>query len=569
MGCLAAITWCRLSVITKVLVHFYNVPPGTLQRSRQMSPCEDGYIYIPIAFMVMLYLVYLVECWHCHTRVELHCKVDTNTVYERIQAMREAMPVVWWKAVCYHYVRRTRQVTRYRNGDAFTTTQVYYERVISHTASSAFDFANCGIRDISKSLCNLEVYPATKIRLTKGFSFSNVEAENEFEDQRSNFFQEYERMDDYMETREGLDLLNVNNFKEYIMAFADSGHLPWYVSPVAFWVASALLLSWPVRVLVQYKTAYVHYHVHKLFGVNYPDTQDYYGRISRVSTMGSSDFEITISNNYTIVPSYSEALLMQGCTNSSENVHGNNIIPRSHSNLSAGCLVITNNCIPDQLSNGFADCDNHAHVILGQVGDLAYIIQNGAAQNGVLPNGPIFVPPGEGELSRSMRYRRRRRKRKRRRHLTGTNERSEIRQTGSEGEVSFTRSQSTTFPSSPDSSAVPTQQQSQPSLSPPTPTAEQTTSPPPPQGLVTSTSLPASLDQSQAHVPDSPPDYEDALHMRIAEPPLYTPAMVPGLNEADEASAQSPVDQPGQPPRDQNGSCSGSPRHAGRLETSL
>ena len=109
MGCLAAITWCRLSVITKVLVHFYNVPPGTLQRSRQMSPCEDGYIYIPIAFMVMLYLVYLVECWHCHTRVELHCKVDTNTVYERIQAMREAMPVVWWTSVCCHCVCRTWQ----------------------------------------------------------------------------------------------------------------------------------------------------------------------------------------------------------------------------------------------------------------------------------------------------------------------------------------------------------------------------------------------------------------------------------------------------------------------------
>ena len=90
----------------------------------QASPCEDGYIYIPVAFVVMLYLVYLVECWHSHTRIELQYKVDVNTVYERVSAMREALPVVWWRAVCYHYVRRTRQVTRYRNGDAFTTTQV-------------------------------------------------------------------------------------------------------------------------------------------------------------------------------------------------------------------------------------------------------------------------------------------------------------------------------------------------------------------------------------------------------------------------------------------------------------
>jgi hypothetical protein len=38
--------------------------------------------------------------------------------------MQQATPCIWWKAISYHYVRRTRQVTRYRNGDAYTTTQV-------------------------------------------------------------------------------------------------------------------------------------------------------------------------------------------------------------------------------------------------------------------------------------------------------------------------------------------------------------------------------------------------------------------------------------------------------------
>lgn len=48
----------------------------------------------------------------------------TQEVYERVQRLQQATPCIWWKAISYHYVRRTRQVTRYRNGDAYTTTQV-------------------------------------------------------------------------------------------------------------------------------------------------------------------------------------------------------------------------------------------------------------------------------------------------------------------------------------------------------------------------------------------------------------------------------------------------------------
>ncbi len=204
-------------------------------------------------------------------------------------------------------------MTRYRNGDAFTTTQVYYERINSHTTSSAFNFSGCGCKDVSKTLVNLESYPATKIKFSKGFSFCTVDAENEFEDQRAEFFQDHEQRDDYMETREGLNLLNVC-FKDFMISFANPDNLPWYVSHVIFWLASALLLSWPLRVLIEYKTAYVHYHVHKMFGVNFFNSVCN-GTLSRVSTMGSSDLEMTICNNYSIVPSYSEALLMEGLNN--------------------------------------------------------------------------------------------------------------------------------------------------------------------------------------------------------------------------------------------------------------
>nr|CAD7607879.1 unnamed protein product [Timema genevievae] len=241
-----------------VIINFSLYP---IKSTRQMSPCDDGYIYIPVAFMAMLYLVYLVECWHCTARIELSYRVDINSVIERVRQMREALPIVWWKAVCYHYVRRKRQVTRYRNGDSYTTTQVYYERVNSHASGSCFVFAYCGVKDISRDLTLDARGPITKIRFSKGFAFSNIDAAAEFEEQRSRFFSEHERYDDYMEMREGLDLSNIPCFKEYVVAYSDPDRLPWYSSQGVFWLFSFCLLSWPLRMIIEYNTAYLHYQV--------------------------------------------------------------------------------------------------------------------------------------------------------------------------------------------------------------------------------------------------------------------------------------------------------------------
>ncbi|XP_045188035.2 transmembrane protein 151B-like [Mercenaria mercenaria] len=322
LGCLGAIAWCRLAIITTVVM-FYERHSAHKGVSKS-SPCADGYIYIPVAFVILLYLVYLVECWHCHTRIELKHKVDVQTVYHKMRQMREALPIIWWKALCFHYVRRTRQVTRYRNGDAFTSTQVYYERVNSHTAGCAFNFTNCGFKDDTKFVTGLEDYPATKIRFSKSYSFIHKDAKYEFDEQRNQFFTENERRDDYMETREGMDLLNVN-FKEHMMAFKDPDNLPWYVSNCIFWIASFLMLSWPLRVIIEYKTAYIHYHVHKVFGTNYLNTEQSAGaNIARTNTIGSAELELIVRNNFTIVPSYSEALLMNVDATSTRQVHDAN-----------------------------------------------------------------------------------------------------------------------------------------------------------------------------------------------------------------------------------------------------
>ncbi|XP_058518373.1 transmembrane protein 151B isoform X2 [Ochotona princeps] len=320
-GCLGAVAWCHVTTVTRLT--FSSAYQGNSLMYHD-SPCSNGYVYIPLAFLLMLYAVYLVECWHCQARHELQHRVDVSSVRERVGRMQQATPCIWWKAISYHYVRRTRQVTRYRNGDAYTTTQVYHERVNTHVAEAEFDYARCGVRDVSKALVGLEGAPATRLRFTKCFSFASVEAENAYLCQRARFFAENEGLDDYMEAREGMHLKNVD-FREFMVAFPDPTRPPWYACSSAFWAAALLTLSWPLRVLAEYRTAYAHYHVEKLFGLEGPGSASSMGdglspsdellpplthRLPRVNTVDSTELEWHIRSNQQLVPSYSEAVLM-------------------------------------------------------------------------------------------------------------------------------------------------------------------------------------------------------------------------------------------------------------------
>ncbi|KAJ8266182.1 hypothetical protein GJAV_G00126890 [Gymnothorax javanicus] len=338
VGCFCTLAWCSLSRVTVMDAddHGPSFRYGGRPRLYHASPCANGYLYIPLAFLALLYLVYLVECWHCDSKTAALSRVETAAVYERVQKLQRATPCVWWKAVSYHYVRRTRQVTRYRNGDAYTTTQVYHERVNTHTAGSEFDYTHHGVRDVSKELLGLLDHPATRLRFTKCFSFASSRAETAYLTQRARFFTQNEGLDDYMEAREGMLLKNVD-FKEHMLAFPDPARQPWFSRRPVFWLASALLLSWPLRVVAEYRTAYVHYHVEKLFGGNEEDEDDggrdreeggggsdengngaacrvdggpRLGLVSRVNTVDLTELEWHIRCNQQVVPSYSEALLM-------------------------------------------------------------------------------------------------------------------------------------------------------------------------------------------------------------------------------------------------------------------
>lgn len=72
-----------------------------------------------------------------------------------------------------------------------------------------------------------------------------------------------------VQVREGLDLAECP-FVEQMLVFANPGQkAPWYLSDTAYWAASVLLWSWPLRMIAEWRTAHLHYQVTKLFGTNY------------------------------------------------------------------------------------------------------------------------------------------------------------------------------------------------------------------------------------------------------------------------------------------------------------
>ncbi|CAD5213466.1 unnamed protein product [Bursaphelenchus xylophilus] len=302
-ACFAYVGWCHI----KPYIYF-NEP----ELSKLHGPCANAYKYVPLGFAGLLYIIYLFECWHNRSKLSCIQRGTVSQLLDQIDRLRTSTPVVWWKSICYHYIRRTKHVTRYRNGDAVSATQVYYERVNSHTSGNVFMYDMCGVKDISKDVYDVDDYPIVRVRFSKGFVFACVQAADEFEDQRTRFFNENELRDDYMEVREGLDFAETR-FSERMLVFADeTKKLPFYMRSGFYWTCCCLLLAWPLRVFIDWRTAHLHYQVTKLFGTNYlsPSSINYTGPLTRVSTIDTIDLERANQQNYLIVPSYSEAVLM-------------------------------------------------------------------------------------------------------------------------------------------------------------------------------------------------------------------------------------------------------------------
>lgn len=104
--------------------------------------CEEVNISVPLSFLVMLYLVYLVESWHCRLRFALKSSATTREVYRVIGDARSCRsPRLVWRAAGYHYSRKTDYLIKNRGGHVSKRgCYFYYERVNTYKRSSFFDY---------------------------------------------------------------------------------------------------------------------------------------------------------------------------------------------------------------------------------------------------------------------------------------------------------------------------------------------------------------------------------------------------------------------------------------------
>ncbi len=88
-GCFATLAWCALCHLSflgssfpigadddATSAAYYN----DIQQSESL--CTSGYIYIPLAFLAMLYVVYLVECWHCFSKTAMLAHAEFQVCVE-------------------------------------------------------------------------------------------------------------------------------------------------------------------------------------------------------------------------------------------------------------------------------------------------------------------------------------------------------------------------------------------------------------------------------------------------------------------------------------------------------
>ncbi|KAI1296915.1 putative transmembrane protein [Halotydeus destructor] len=299
-SCMATIFWCHVSTMTRIVVNFGH-RPMTIRQT--VSPCDNGYYYLPLVLWVSLYLLYIIECWRSASKFPFECPLGIQDIGLELDKLRAALPVIWWKSVSYHYVQRTRQVTRIRSGIATAMTQVYYERINLPPVCGSFQYGACGVKDISKSLTNLSAFAAYRIKVTKGFAFANLQAATEFEDQRAHFFRGQDAVDDNIDMREGLDLIGCVSFSQLNFNVTRSSR-SWLVSPAFYWTLSLLLLSWPARFIMEANICDLDYKVTKLFGCNYVRN----GPLSHRSLGPGGGHQGALLANCSLPPSYSQVL---------------------------------------------------------------------------------------------------------------------------------------------------------------------------------------------------------------------------------------------------------------------
>jgi len=289
------------------------------------------------SLIVVIYLVYVVECWFSPYRRRFKDKrrrvVDTHAAYDLVTSLQTSLPVVRWTAVSFHYIRSV--MVSANATTSLRRHKSYRQRVVTHRDTRFFRYSPSDLRDCSPPLVDLDAFPVTWLRISCQFSFGSAAARRDFARQRDAFYGANRTRDQHIDFRQTLSLLSTSGGAgghvawSRDMAVYNPNVRPWYTSVAIYWLASLLTLSWPLRIIIHWRTATVDYAIHKMFDFRSDDSDamsrdgndvisvtslenDSSSDSSSVdsSSVGSEIGSLVADADCALAPSYSQAILM-------------------------------------------------------------------------------------------------------------------------------------------------------------------------------------------------------------------------------------------------------------------
>ena len=215
---------------------------------------------ISVIFGILLPIFVLCESC-CSAEKNYLSNLDSlQSSTQTIESIRKTQPYVGMEAVCYHYETRTRLVT-YSDGRGNMRTRVetYQEKVVTNTFKEEFVYGFW--KDNSETvLQSIRSKGVTRIKMKRSIIFGNPETRTAFYIQFSNFRNEHQRKDTFVDYTE---LFEVDGFRSRLCAFTDLNSKPWWIGIHCYMIASIFTLTWPYRFFFNRAAGRTEYNVNK------------------------------------------------------------------------------------------------------------------------------------------------------------------------------------------------------------------------------------------------------------------------------------------------------------------
>ncbi|KAF7487726.1 Putative transmembrane protein [Sarcoptes scabiei] len=327
---LITLVWCRKDYFAQILIklNIFN-QNECFSHSCDGPECDPFFQQFTLISLIFLYILYVIECFQSTTRNVLRNGIATSKIYEILNQICQSNLLIWWKAVSYHFVQINQPIVcrkDYNQQDGtnriVTRLRSIRKRIVTNQQSQCFHYRSEQLEDVSDILVDLEQYPITEIHFEIGYVFADSIIADEFRRQRTSFIGENSHRDRFLKIIEGFNLVGFDLDSDRMLSLSQRPlHRHWYCRSMIFWFFSLLLLSWPYRIILEINTAQVNCRIIKSFR-NDPN--------SMVSNSMSENISLIlnepISDNYLLVPTYSEAVCLNKLLDKSDE-NGSTINP--------------------------------------------------------------------------------------------------------------------------------------------------------------------------------------------------------------------------------------------------